>query len=81
MTLRYTNSLLTYVPILPLQALLHHVGNLPGHAGALHLEPVAAAVSQGDEERARVCLLPVDFQDILEVIPRHQVLVRKEGGR
>lgn len=45
------------------------------------MEPVAAAVSQGDEERARVCLLPADFQDILEVIPRHQVLVRKEGGR
>ena len=68
------------MPILSLQALLHDVGNLPGHAGALHLEPVAAAVFQGDEERAGVRLLTADVLDIPEVVPCHQVLDRKEGG-
>ena len=49
-TVIYCDVQVIYMPVLSLYALFHDVGNLPGQTCCLHLEPAAAAVSQGNQE-------------------------------
>ena len=69
----YCDIQVIYMPVLSLYALFHDVGNLPGQTCCLHLEPAAAAVSQGNQEWTWVCLTR-DRLDVLKIVPCHQVL-------